>query len=100
LVGGRARALEVARQIGDTQTGALARQQAIAAWSALQRGQPVDDIYQQVGHGQTAYDATLVDLARTHNGMLARVTGEVSSTVPHRGISRMPAGLVWRCSSI
>jgi hypothetical protein len=55
---------------------AAAKQQAVTAWSILQPRQSVEDIYQNVGSGQTAYDATLVDLARVHNGTLARITAE------------------------
>jgi AraC family transcriptional regulator, transcriptional activator FtrA len=55
---------------------AVAKERAIAAWSMFRPQQAVEDIYQNVGSGQTAYDATLVDLARIHNGSLARVTAE------------------------
>jgi hypothetical protein len=44
-----------------------AKQQVLAAWSAIQPRQPVEDIYQNVGSGETAYDASLRDLARTRS---------------------------------
>ena len=53
-----------------------ARQQVMAAWSAHQAGPPAEDIYQKVGAGETAYDVTLRDLARTHDGILARATAD------------------------
>ena len=49
-----------------------AKQQAVAAWSAVQPTRPVEDIYHNVGSGQTAYDASLRDLARTRNARVAR----------------------------
>jgi hypothetical protein len=42
-----------------------AKQQVLAAWSAIQPRQPVEDIYQNVGSGETAYDASLRDLGIT-----------------------------------
>jgi hypothetical protein len=53
-----------------------AKLQAIAAWSNFEPRQPVQDIYQTVGSGQTAYDATLTDLAQIHNALLARATAD------------------------
>jgi transcriptional regulator GlxA family with amidase domain len=52
-----------------------AKQQAIAAWSAVQPERRAEDIYQNVGSGETAYDASLRDLARTHNAGVARAVG-------------------------
>jgi AraC family transcriptional regulator, transcriptional activator FtrA len=48
-----------------------ARQQAIAAWEWLHPNRPVQDIHRAVGQGESAYEATLRDLARSHNGMIA-----------------------------
>jgi hypothetical protein len=48
-----------------------ARQQAIAAWEQLRPDRPVQDIHRAVGQGESAYEATLRDLARSHNGMIA-----------------------------
>ena len=48
----------------------------ITAWSAHRPGQPAEDIYRNVGFGETAYDASIRDLAHTHNGMLARATAD------------------------
>ena len=53
-----------------------AKQQVMTAWSAHRPGQPAEDIYQNVGFGETAYDATMRDLAHTHNGILARATAD------------------------
>jgi transcriptional regulator GlxA family with amidase domain len=52
------------------------KQQVLAAWSAIQPRQSVEDIYQYVGAGETAYDASLRDLARTRSGILARITAD------------------------
>jgi putative intracellular protease/amidase len=49
-----------------------AKQQVIAAWSALHPGRPVEDIYHNVGFGETAYDASIRDLAHTYGATLAR----------------------------
>jgi putative intracellular protease/amidase len=53
---------------GDATT---ARQQAIAAWERMHPDRPVQDIHRAVGQGQSGYEATLQDLARSHNGMIA-----------------------------
>jgi transcriptional regulator GlxA family with amidase domain len=53
-----------------------AKQQASAAWSATHSGQSALDIYPNVGIGETAYDASLQDLARVHNGILARAVAD------------------------
>jgi len=53
-----------------------AKQQAVAAWSAFQPGRPAEDIYHNVGFGETAYDASVRDLAHTHNGILARAIAD------------------------
>ena len=49
-----------------------ARQQVLAAWSAANRGPAPEDIYQDVGRSETAYDATLQDLARTRHAAVAQ----------------------------
>jgi hypothetical protein len=51
-----------------------AKQQVLMAWSASQPGLSGEDIFQNVGSGETAYDASLRDLARTRSGILARLT--------------------------
>jgi transcriptional regulator GlxA family with amidase domain len=47
------------------------RQQAIAAWEQLRPDRPVEDVHREVGHGVSAYEATLQDLGRNHNSMVA-----------------------------
>jgi len=49
-----------------------ARQQVLGAWSATGRGPAAEDIYQEVGRGESAYEATLQDLARTRHAALAQ----------------------------
>jgi len=49
-----------------------ARQQVLAAWSATNRGPAPEDIYQEVGRSESAYDATLQDLARTRHAAVAQ----------------------------
>lgn len=53
-----------------------AKQQVISAWSAIQPGRPAEDPYTNVGSGETAYDATLRDLAHTRNGVHARAIAD------------------------
>jgi putative intracellular protease/amidase len=53
-----------------------AKQQVLAAWSAARPGQPVADIYRNVGSGETAYDASLQDLTRTRGGILAHLVDD------------------------
>ena len=53
-----------------------AKQQVMAAWSAHLPGQPAEDIYHNVGFGETAYDASVRDLAQTHDGILARAAAD------------------------
>jgi putative intracellular protease/amidase len=50
----------------------VAKQQTLAAWSAIRPGRPAEDISRNVGSGETAYDAGLQDLARTRNAGVAR----------------------------
>jgi putative intracellular protease/amidase len=54
---------------GDNQN---AKQHVVAAWSAVRPRQAAEDLYQNVGSGETAYDASLRDLARTRNASLAQ----------------------------
>jgi hypothetical protein len=54
-----------------------AKRQVIAAWSANQAHRPVEDIFQRVGNGETAYEATFEDLARTQGGALARADASI-----------------------
>jgi transcriptional regulator GlxA family with amidase domain len=50
---------------------AAAEHQAEAAWSAIQPGRPAVDLYASVGHGESAYDVSVRDLAQTRNRFLA-----------------------------
>ena len=54
-----------------------AKQQVMAAWSALHPGQPAEDIYHSVGSDETAYDASIRELAQTHDGIFARGAADV-----------------------
>lgn len=47
------------------------RRQLLAACSANNTGPAPEDIYQKVGQGESAYDTTLQDLARTRHAALA-----------------------------
>jgi hypothetical protein len=47
-----------------------ARQQAIEAWEQLRPDRPVHDVQRDVGHGESAYEASLRDLARSHNALV------------------------------
>jgi transcriptional regulator GlxA family with amidase domain len=49
-----------------------AKQEVSAAWSATQSGRRVEDIYENVGIDETAYDASVHDIAREQNGVIAR----------------------------
>jgi len=53
-----------------------AKQQVSVAWSAAQPGRPAEDIYRNVGFGETAYDASLRDIAQEHNGIIARAVAD------------------------
>ncbi len=53
-----------------------AKQQAVSAWFATRPSQSIDDIYRNVGSGETAYDASLRDLARTRGGILAHLVDD------------------------
>jgi hypothetical protein len=54
-----------------------AKRQVVAAWSDNPAHRPVEDIFQNAGNGQTAYDAMYQDLARTQNGSLARANADL-----------------------
>jgi transcriptional regulator GlxA family with amidase domain len=45
--------------------------QALAAWNSLHPDRQAEAIERNVGHGETAYEATIQDLARRYNGMVA-----------------------------
>jgi len=49
-----------------------AKRQVIAAWSSANTGRPAEDIFQNVGKGETAYEAMFEDLARTQGAAFAR----------------------------
>jgi AraC family transcriptional activator FtrA len=54
-----------------------ARRQAGAAWTKLQPTTPAEDLYASVGHGESAYDVSFRDLARTHDGVISRVVANM-----------------------
>jgi hypothetical protein len=54
----------------------IARHAAVAAWSGFQPGRPAEDLYRSVGHGESAYDVSLRDLALTYNGAYARLVAD------------------------
>jgi hypothetical protein len=47
------------------------QQQAIAAWNGLHPDRQAEAIQRTVGHGETAYEATVQDLARRYNRTVA-----------------------------
>jgi transcriptional regulator GlxA family with amidase domain len=49
-----------------------ARRQVVATWSAQNAHRPVEDIFQKVPAGESAYEATFEDLARTQGATFAR----------------------------
>ena len=49
-----------------------ARREVVAAWSAQHGHRPVEDIFQNVPAGETAYEASFQDLARTQGATFAR----------------------------
>src|SRR5438105_10533487 len=53
-----------------------AKHEVVAAWSAIQPGRPVDDLYRNVGNNETAYDVSFQDLAHSRNGVVARVVAD------------------------
>ncbi len=54
-----------------------AKQQVVAAWSADKAHRPVEDIFQNVGSGETAFEATFEDLARTQGSSFARANASM-----------------------
>lgn len=54
-----------------------AEQQVVAAWSASRPRQLAEDLYRNVGPGQSAYDVSFADLARTHNAFIARTMAHI-----------------------
>jgi transcriptional regulator GlxA family with amidase domain len=55
-----------------------ARQQAIATWNQLHPDRSVEEIHRDVGPGGSAFDLTVRDLARRHNGMVAAAIAEAN----------------------
>lgn len=72
----------------------VSRQQVVAAWGSARSGPAVEDIYQDVGPGESAYDATLQDLARTRHGALAQT---IASSVFYRKSSPQRPGRFTTC---
>jgi putative intracellular protease/amidase len=70
----------------------VARQQVVARWSAIQPSHPAEDVYRSVGHGESAYDASFEDLARTHNGPLAQT---IASAIFYPLDSARLGGAAW-----
>lgn len=64
----------------------FAKQQVMAAWSTHQPQRPAEDIYQNVGSGEMAYDVSFADIARTRNGSLAR---SVATMLLYAGASQV-----------
>ena len=54
-----------------------AKRQVVAAWSFNQSHRPVDDIFQNIGQGETANEATFEDLARTQGSSFARADASI-----------------------
>ena len=50
----------------------IAKQEAEAAWLAVQPARPAVDLYRTVGLGESAYDVSFRDLAQTRNRFLAQ----------------------------
>jgi transcriptional regulator GlxA family with amidase domain len=53
-----------------------AMRQTVARWAQQRPEVPVEQIHRHVGTGESAYDATLKDMARTRSRMLATATGQ------------------------
>ena len=68
------------------------RQQIVAAWESAHPYPAVEDIYQDVGPRENAYDATLQDLARTRHGALAQT---IASSVFYPADSALFAAAAW-----
>ena len=58
-------------------TDSNAKRQVVAAWSADKAHPPVEDIFQNAGNGETAYEATFEDLARTQGSSFARADASI-----------------------
>jgi len=54
-----------------------ARRQVVAAWSADKTHRPAEDIFQNVGKGETAYEATFEDLDRAQGAAFARADASI-----------------------
>src|SRR5438045_8499064 len=54
-----------------------AQQQAVAAWNRRHPDRQAEAIHRNVGQGETAYDATLQDLAHHYNGRVASAIATV-----------------------
>ncbi|MBV9603431.1 MAG: DJ-1/PfpI family protein [Chloroflexi bacterium] len=78
-------------------TDNVARQQVLAAWSAGQGRPPAEDIYQSIGRGESAYEATLQDLARTRSGPLAQT---IADTLFYQLGATQFAGAAWPIGDI
>lgn len=74
------------------------RAQVVAAWSGIRPERAAEEIYRNVGRGETAYDATFKDLARGQNRAVALADAEIlfyaldPSELPENGL--VPAQLV------
>jgi transcriptional regulator GlxA family with amidase domain len=53
------------------------QQQAVTAWNSLHPGRQAEAIQRTVGQGETAYDATIQDMARRYNGTVASATADI-----------------------
>ena len=68
------------------------RQQVVAAWGSAQSGPPAENIYQYVGKSESAYDATLEDVARTRHAALAQT---IASSIFYQADSALLTGAAW-----
>jgi AraC family transcriptional regulator, transcriptional activator FtrA len=59
---------------GGDATGSM--QQVVNAWSSAHPGHPVEEIHRDVGAGGSAYDLTLLDIARRQNAVAAAAAGQ------------------------
>ncbi len=51
--------------------------QALAVWNSSHPDRQAESIQRNVGHGETAFEATIQDLARHYNGPLASATADI-----------------------
>jgi hypothetical protein len=65
--------------------------QALAAWNTLHPDRQAEAIHRNVGQGETAYEATLQDLARRYSGTVAAAIAD-TLFVPH---ATLPADATW-----